>query len=154
MEPLFTSGVILVTSLLILGCVFVSIGNKKKKNDQDGLTLIIVGWVIICASVLGGLAALIIYIDMTSGLFGTVLFTVLAPIFIFAGFVVILAYGISTLVEGYRRNKEGQRDRNQIIKGWFMLALSIAIVVTVIVTLAILFTNHSNARNDNPVAFM
>ena len=142
MELWFTLGVIAVAALLTFGCILVRIGSKKKEKDQDGLTLIISGWVIIVLTVLGGIAGFIIYVDLSGGLFGTLLFTIVAPIFILGGCITVLGFGISSLVEGYRRNKEGKRDRNQIIKGWFMLALSIAIIVTVVVTIAVLFHNH------------
>lgn len=142
MELWFTLGVIGVAALLTFGCILVRIGSKKKEKDQDGLTLIISGWVIIVLTVLGGIAGFIIYVDINGGLFGTLLFTIIAPIFILGGCITVLGFGISSLVEGYKRNKEGKRDRNQIIKGWFMLALSIAIIVTVVVTLAVLFHNH------------
>ena len=142
MELWFTLGVIAVAALLTFGCILVRIGSKKKEKDQDGLTLIISGWVIIVLTVLGGIAGFIIYVDLNGGLFGTLLFTIIAPIFILGGCITVLGFGISSLVEGYRRNKEGKRDRNQIIKGWFMLALSIAIIVTVVVTIAVLFHNH------------
>lgn len=142
MELWFTLGVIAVAALLTFGCILVRIGSKKKEKDQDGLTLIISGWVIIVLTVLGGIAGFIIYVDLSGGLFGTLLFTIIAPIFILGGCITVLGFGISSLVEGYRRNKEGKRDRNQIIKGWFMLALSTAIIVTVVVTLTVLFHNH------------
>ena len=142
MELWFTLGVIAVAALLTFGCILVRIGSKKKEKDQDGLTLIISGWVIIVLTVLGGIAGFIIYVDLSGGLFGTLLFAVIAPIFILGGCITVLGFGISSLVEGYRRNKEGKRDRNQIIKGWFMLALSIAIIMTVVVTLTVLFHNH------------
>ena len=142
MRTLFTIGVLAFTALLIFGCVLVTIGSKKKEKDQDGLTLIISGWVIIVLTVLAGIAGFIIYVDINGGLFGTLLFSVIAPLFILIGFIIILCFGISCLSDGYKRDKEGKRNRNQIIKGWFMLALSIAIIVTVVVTLAVLFHNH------------
>lgn len=154
MDPLFVSGFILVIALIILGCVLIEVGKKKKQNDQDGLTLIIVGWILVVLSVAGGIAGLIIYIDMNSGLFGTILFAVLCPLFILGGFIGCLATGITSLTQGYRRNKEGLRNRNEIIKGWSMLSLSIMLVTVVIVTLIILLLNHSNSGGDNPVAFM
>ena len=145
MELWFTLGVIAVAALLTFGCILVRVGSKKKEKDQDGLTLIVSGWVIIVLTVLAGIAGFIIYVDLSGGLFGTLLFTIVAPIFILGGCITVLGFGISSLVEGYRRNKEGKRDRNQIIKGWFMLALSVAIIVTVVVTLAVLFHNHGGA---------
>lgn len=154
MDPLFVSGFILVIALIILGCVLIEIGKKKKQNDQDGLTLTIVGWVLVVLSVAGGIAGLIVYIDINSGLFGTILFAVLCPLFIIGGFVACLATGISSLKEGYRRNKEGLRNRNEIIKGWSMLSLSILLVLVVVITLIILLASHSNSGGDNPVAFM
>ena len=154
MERIFISGVILVTALIIFGCVLIEVGKKKKQNNQDGLTLLIVGWVLLVLSIAGGIAGLIIYIDMSGGIFGTVLFAVLCPVFIAGGSIGCLAAGISSLVDGYRRNKEGLRDKDAIVRGWSMLSLSILLVAVVIVTISILLTNHSNARNDNPVAFM
>ena len=154
MDPLFVSGFILVIALIILGCVLIEVGKKKKQNDQDGLTLTIVGWVLVVLSVAGGIAGLIVYIDINSGLFGTILFAILCPLFILGGFIACLATGITSLTQGYRRNKEGQRNRNEIIKGWSMLSLSILLVTVVIVTLIILLANHSNSGGDNPVAFM
>ena len=142
METWFILGVVAFIALLTFGCILVTVGSKKKENDQDGLTLVITGWVVIVLTVIAGIAGFIIYIDMRGGVFGTLLFSVIAPLFILIGFIIILCFGISCLSDGYKRDKEGKRNRNQIIKGWFMLALSIAIIVTVVVTLIVLFHNH------------
>ena len=142
METWFILGVVAFIALLTFGCILVTVGSKKKENDQDSLTLVITGWVVIVSTVIAGIAGFIIYIDMSGGVFGTLLFSVIAPLFILIGFIIILCFGISCLSDGYKRDKEGKRNRNQIIKGWFMLTLSIAIIVTVVVTLIVLFHNH------------
>ena len=155
LDPLFIGCVLMAISLIVMGGVFVKLGNKKKEDGKvKDLSLIIIGWVLIGLTVVASIVGLIVYIDVHGGLGGTVLFTVISPIFIVFGSVICLAIGISSLVEGYKRNKEGNRNHSVIARGWTMLSLSVIIVVAVIVTLTVLFANHADARGDTPVAFM
>ena len=154
MDRLFILGFIAVVSFLVFSAVLIEIGKKKKQNDQDGLTLLIVGWILLVLSIAGGIAAFIVYIHINSGIFGTILFAILCPLFIIGGSIGCLASGITSLTHGYRRNKEGRRDKNEIAKGWSMLSLSVLLVVVVIVTITLLLTTQSNVGGDTPVATM
>ena len=66
----------------------------------------------------------------------------------------MLALGISSLVEGFKKDKDGKRNPSAMVRGWTLLFLSIAMVSVIITTLAILFNDYSNSRGDTPVAFM
>ena len=97
---------------------------------------------------------LIYIIDENGGFTGTLIFTFVAPLFIMIGFVLCVGIGASSLLEGYRKNKEGQRDKVSIVRGWFLLSLSIIVVAVVVITLVILFNNHANTMGDTPVRMM
>ena len=153
-DPLFIGFAFLAVFLIVMGAIFVKLGSKEKENGKNDMALIIIGWVLIVLTVVASIAGFIIYIDIHGGINGTVLFTLIAPIFILGGFITCLGIGISSLVEGYRKDKEGKRNSGVIIKGWSLLSLSLALVVVTVVTLTILFSNHADARGDTPVAFM
>lgn len=153
-DPLFI-GCVLMSILLIGFSIFmINFGGKKGNNGKINMPVIIVGWVLLVLTVIASIVGLILYISESGGYFGTILFTIISPIFIIIGVVVILIIGISSLMEGYRKNQEGQRDKSTIIRGWSMLALSILTLTAIIVTLVILFINYSNSRGDTPVRFM
>ena len=73
-------------------------------------------------------------------------------IFIFAGLVVFLGIGISSLVEGIKRDESGKRNKEAIVRGATLLFLAIAVLVTVIVTFAIMMYIESN--KEKPVRMM
>ena len=153
-DPLFIGCALLAIFLIVMGAIFVKLGSKKKENGKNDMALIIIGWVLIVLTVAASIAGFIIYIDIHGGFSGTVLFTLISPLFIFAGFVTCLGIGISALVGGYRRNEEGKRNNGMIVRGWSLLSLSLAIVTVTVITLVVLFSNHADARGDTPVAFM
>lgn len=143
--------------LIIFGIFLIKIGKsltKKSENKNAYLGQIITGWSILATAITLYVLYFILYINAQGGISGTFVFTMIAPLFIFIGFVICIGIGASSLVEGYRKNNEGQRDKVAIIRGWFLLVLAIIVVVIVIVTLSILFNDYSNSRGDTPVRMM
>ena len=153
METVFFCAMLAVI-MLITGIFLIIFGNKTKEDGKKDLVKIIIGWILFAVSILGLIVSFLVYIYLAGGITAAYLFIFLSPLFILAGFIVMLALGISSLVEGFRRNKEGKRDPSAMIRGWTLLFLSIAMVSVIITTLAILFNDYSNSRGDTPVAFM
>lgn len=153
METVFFCAMLAVI-MLITGIFLIIFGNKTKEDGKKDLVKIIIGWILFAVSILGLIVSFLVYIYLAGGITAAYLFIFLSPLFILAGFIIMLAIGISSLVEGFRRNKEGKRDPSAMIRGWTLLFLSIAMVSVIITTLAILFNDYSNSRGDTPVAFM
>ena len=153
METVFFCAMLAVI-MLITGIFLIIFGNKTKEDGKKDLVKIIIGWILFAVSILTLIVSFLVYIYLAGGITAAYLFIFLSPLFILAGFIIMLAIGISSLVEGFRRNKEGKRDPSAMIRGWALLFLSIAMVSVIITTLAILFNDYSNSRGDTPVAFM
>lgn len=140
--------------LVAFGIALIQIGKRIKTTDKKRLLMILIGWLLIVLPIIGLIIAFIVFINDSSGITGTYLFAFISPLFIFIGFAICLGIGISSLVEGYKKDQEGKTNTSAIIRGWSLLFLSIAVIAAVIITLAILFTNYSNSRSDTPVRFM
>ena len=153
METVFFCAMLAVI-MLITGIFLIIFGNKTKEDGKKDLVKIIIGWILFAVSILTLIVSFLVYIYLAGGITAAYLFIFISPLFILAGFILMLAFGISSLVEGFRRNKEGKRDPSAMIRGWTLLFLSIAMVSVIITTLAILFNDYSNSRGDTPVAFM
>ena len=153
METVFFCAMLAVI-MLITGIFLIIFGNKTKEDGKKDLVKIIIGWILFAVSILTLIVSFLVYIYLAGGITAAYLFIFISPLFILAGFILMLAFGISSLVEGFRRNKEGKRDPSAMIRGWALLFLSIAMVSVIITTLAILFNDYSNSRGDTPVAFM
>lgn len=153
METVFFCAMLAVI-MLITGIFLIIFGNKTKEDGKKDLVKIIIGWILFAVSILTLIVSFLVYIYLAGGITAAYLFIFISPLFILAGFIITLAYGISSVVEGFRRNKEGKRDASALIRGWTLLFLSIAMVTVIITTLAILFNDYSNSRGDTPVAFM
>lgn len=144
----------LAAVILILGIIFIKYGANKKKKDKHLLPLIIVGWVMIIASIVGSVALLVLYIGSAGGITGTMIFIFMSPIFIIAGIIACLTTGISSLQRAYVKQKDDVTRKQSIVKGWALLILIVLVIVAIIITLSILLTNYSNYRNEHPVRFM
>ena len=140
--------------VLILGIIFIKYGTNKKKKDKHLLPLIIVGWVMVIASIVGSVALFVLFIGSTSGIVGTYVFIFLSPLFIVAGIIICLSIGISSLQSAYRKPKDDVTRKQSIIKGWALLILIVLVITAIIITVSILLTNYSNYRNEHPVRFM
>ena len=140
--------------ILILGVIFIKYGTNKKKKDKHLLPLIIVGWIMVIASIVGAVALFVLYIGSSSGITGTMIFIFASPIFIIGGIIACLTVGINSLQSAYRKPKEDVTRKQSIVKGWALLILVILVIVAIVVTLSILLTNYSNYRNEHPVRFM
>ena len=64
----------------------------------------------------------------------------------------LLGFGSSSLVNGLRKNKEGQRNKDAIIRGSALLFLSIVVVATVIA--AIMVLAHMESNKEKPIRMM
>ena len=144
----------LAVIMFVTSIFLIAFGNKPKEKEKKNMPQIIVGWVMLAISIVTLITCFIVYIYLSGGITGTFIFTILSPLFILAGFMVCLIYGISSIVEGFKRDKDGKINGSVLARGWVLLFLSIALVVTIITTLAILFNDYSNSRGDTPVAFM
>ena len=153
METVFFCAMLAVI-MLITGVFLIIFGNKVKEDGKKNLAQIIIGWVTLAVAILILIVSFIVYLYLAGGISGAYLFIFISPLFILAGFIVMLALGISSLVEGFKKDKDGKRNPGAMVRGWTLLFLSIAMVSVIITTLAILFNDYSNSRGDTPVAFM
>ena len=154
LDPIFILCVIGFILLLGFSIFLIKYGSKKNDKGKINLPMSIVGWALLVLDIIGAIVGFIIYININGGYTGTIIFTIISPLFILIGFIIILNIGISSLVDGYRKNKEGNRGKASIVKGWALLALAILLITAVVVTLLILFHQHSMAKGDEPVRFM
>ena len=149
-----TFSAMLATVMFVTSIFLIAFGNKPKEKEKKSLPQIIVGWVMLAISIITLITCFIVYIYLAGGITGAFIFTILSPLFILAGFLVCLILGISSIVEGFKKDKDGKINGAVLTRGWVLLFLSIAMVATIITTLAILFNDYSNSRGDTPVAFM
>ena len=151
MDYHFLVGILLVIAAVVTtGSLFIYEGAKKNNDRKKKLVFSIVGWSLIVLTIVATIVGFIVLVDLSGGFFGTIIFTIISPLLIIGGFTSTLGIGISSLVSGYKKDGNGNRNHNEIIRGWSMLFLSVAIVASIIITLAILFENHS----DTPIAAM
>ena len=151
MDYPFLVGILLVVAAVVTtGSLFIYEGAKKNNDRKKKLVFSIVGWSLIVLTIVATIVGFIVLVDLSGGFFGTIIFTIISPLLIIGGFTSTLGIGISSLVSGYKKDENGNRNHNEIIRGWSMLFLSVAIVASIIITLAILFENHS----DTPIAAM
>lgn len=153
-NPLFIACILISFALMGTAIFMINFGGRKRESGKIDLPLVIIGWILLVLTVIGSITGLILYINDAGGYTGTVIFTIVSPIFIIFGFVIILNIGIASLVEGYQKDKDGKRNAKAIIRGWSMLTLSILTLAAIVITLTILFINHSNSRGDTPVTLM
>lgn len=125
---------------------------KKKQTGKSNLSLLIIGWILVAIALIGAVIATIVSIYSTSGTWGVFFLIGLGGIFIFAGLVVFLGIGISSLVEGCKKDRNGDRDKEAIVRGATLLFLAIAVLATVIITFAIMMYIESN--KEKPVRMM
>ena len=125
---------------------------KKKHTGKSILSLLIIGWILVAVALIGAVIATIISIYSTSGTWGVMILIAVGGIFIFAGLVVFLGIGISSLVEGIKKDESGKRNKEAIVRGATLLFLAIAVLVTVIVTFTIMMYIESN--KEKPVRMM
>lgn len=153
-DPLFICWALLIFTLIGFSILMIVFGSKKKENGKINLAMAIVGWTLLVLTIIGSTVGFILYIDKAGGFTGTVIFTFVSPLFILCGFFIMLGIGISSIAEGYKRDKDNMLDKAAIVRGWFLLSLSILLVTSIVVTLVLLFNQHSMARGDQPVRFM
>ena len=144
----------LATIMFVTSIFLVIFGNKPKENKKKNLPEVIIGWVMFAISIIMLITSFIVYLYLAGGITAAYLFIILSPLFIVAGFVALLILGISSVVEGFKRDKEGNRNTSIMVRGWSLLFLSIGMIAAIITTLTILFNDYSNSRGDTPVAFM
>lgn len=125
--------------------------SEKKYRKKSILPLLIIGWSFIGLSVAGFAVAFIFYLSQTdsTSIFITL---VLGGIFILGGIIMLLGFGLSSLVNGLRKDKEGKRNKDAIIRGSALLFLSIVVVTTVIA--AIMVLAHMESNKEKPVRMM
>lgn len=125
--------------------------SEKKYRKKSILPLLITGWSFIGLAVAGFAVAFIFYLSQTdsTSIFITL---VLGGIFIIGGIIMLLGFGSSSLVNGLRKNKEGQRNKDAIIRGSALLFLSIVVVATVIA--AIMVLAHMESNREKPIRMM
>ncbi len=151
---LFISGLLVAIVLIAVGLLLIRFGNKVRENGKKNLAQMIVGWIIFVLSVLAAMFGFIVFIREAGGITGIYIYLFIAPIFILGGFIACTSVGISSLVQGYQRDKEGKMDTGSIVRGWSLVILSIAVVVVIIITLAVLLNNYSSAQGDKPIRMM
>ena len=117
METVFFCAMLAVI-MLTTGVFLIIFGNKVKEDGKKNLTQIIIGWVTLAVSVLILIVSFIVYLYLAGGISGAYLFIFISPLFILAGFIVMLALGISSLVEGFKKDKDGRRNPSAMVRGW------------------------------------
>lgn len=135
---------------IVAGIVLLVIQNVI--NGKAKLPLFIVGWILFGLSLLGLIIASIVYTVGSAGSFGLFLLFALTGIFVFLGIALFVGFGASSLTEGLRKDKEGKRNKEAIIRGTILLTLAVLVVITIIVTTSILLNMESN--KDEPVRMM
>lgn len=125
---------------------------KKKKTKKSILPLILIGWIFVAIALIGAIIATIISIYSTSGTFGIFLLVALGGIFVFAGLILFLGIGISSLVEGCQKDKDGNRNKEGIVRGATLLFLAVAIIVTIVVSFIVMM--HIESNKEKPVRMM
>ena len=125
---------------------------KKKDTGKSDLPLILVGWSLVAIALIGAIIATIISTFETTGTTGVILLIALGGIFIVIGLILFLGLGISSLLEGCRKDKNGMRNKEEIVRGATFLFLAVAVAVTVIVTIAIMM--HIESNKEKPVRMM
>jgi len=125
--------------------------SEKKYRKKSILPLLITGWSFVGLSVAGFAVAFIFYLSQTdsTSIFITL---VLGGIFILGGIIMLLGFGSSSLVNGLRKDKEGKRNKDAIIRGSALLFLSIVVVATVIA--AIMVLAHMESNKEKPIRMM
>lgn len=125
---------------------------KKKDTGKSDLPLILVGWSLIAIALIGAIIATIISTFETTGTTGVILLIALGGIFIVIGLILFLGLGVSSLLEGCRKDKNGMRSKEEIVRGATFLFLAVAVAITVIVTIAIMM--HIESNKEKPVRMM
>lgn len=149
-----TSLFILTAFIFCLGLSFIIFASSAKKTGKNLLALTIVGWTLFALSIVGSVTLFVLFINENGGEFGLYLFIFISPLFFLVGIIICLAIGISSLTDGYQKNKEGMRDHSKIVRGWALLTLSILVIAAIVITLTILLTQYANYHNEHPVRFM
>ena len=147
---IFIAGVIIIS----VGILLINLGKRAPEKSKKGVAQSIVGWALVVLTIVGLTTGLILWINADGGITGTWIFAIVSPLFILTGMIICLSVGISSLIEGYTKDKNGNRDTSRIVQGWFLLILVILLLTAVITTLAILFNDYSMSRGDRPVGAM
>ncbi len=139
--------------VFVVGITMLFINRFKKKHaGKSILPLIIIGWILVAIALIGAVIATIVSIYSTSGTWGVMILIALGGIFIFAGLIIFLGIGISSLVEGCKKDRNGDRDKEAIVRGATLLFLAIAVLATVIIAFTIMMYIESN--KEKPVRMM
>ena len=138
---------------IIAGVVLLIINFSLKRRDGKSLLpLIIIGWTLLALAITELFVSTLLFVIGSSGTFGLFLVMALGGIFILTGVAVLLGTGISSLVEGCKKDEQGKRNKETIVRGAALLFLAIAVAVTIIVTIAVMLYIESN--KEKPVRFM
>lgn len=124
---------LLVPALLVPGIIFINKGRGKN------VAMITIGWCIIgtIATALTFGTGLLFYY------WGTTVLTIVmivSPLIIIAGLIVTVSLGITYLIKGYTRDKDGKINKRQITAGFVLLGIN-TLILAAIITLAIIFTS-------------
>lgn len=147
---IFVAGIIVIA----VGILLIKLGKRIDNNGKRNIAQLIVGWSLIVLTIVGLMVGLILWINASGGITGTFIFTIASPLFIIAGMIICISIGIASLIDGYKKDKNGNRNTSGIIQGWFLLALVVILLTATIVTLAILFNDYSMSRGDESVRMM
>lgn len=127
-----------ITAVLTIGIVFVYRGYKEDENGNRNLGFIRAGWIIIASLSLLITAGIVFLAVVTSWIVGF-LFVVL-PFVVLIGLVITLAYGISNLITGYQRDKNGHFDIVKIKVGWINIGVNLTVITAIFVLLMMFMT--------------
>ena len=134
-------GIAVILSVGIFLLAFNS--HLKKKNGKSNLAMILIGWTIIAACIIGLVISFVIFIDSSLDSFSMLLLMILSPLVIIAGVISMLSYGASSLAQGLTKDDNGLRNKEAIVRGAFILFLAVALTVTIIISAGLLLKNHT-----------
>ncbi len=149
----YLSRLLIAAIVLAIGVALLSINRVKKKGTgKSNLPLLLIGWILIAIALIGAIIFTVISIYSTSGTWGVLLLIALGGIFIFAALIIFLGIGISSLVDGCKKDENGKRNKEAIVRGATLLFLAVAVLATVIITFAVMMYVESN--KEKPVRMM
>ena len=115
---------------LIVGAILTAQGKRVDEKGQINTGKINAGWILILISIIQ-IVLYTIGVIIYEGLFAMILWL---PLIVMVGLILTLAFGISTLIDGYHQHNKIKKSI-----GWTLLIIN-SVIVTTIVLLLLMFT--------------
>ena len=135
-ESLAIICIFVVISMLVTGIILVKEGNKVREGSTRNVAFICAGWIILGILSLALTIGTVYLFSISS--FMTIILVFSMPVIILISLIVTLSYGISCLVDGYSKNKEGHCNTSKIRTGWICLGINTTIITLIIAAIGVL----------------